>query len=110
MIKSDVTYGEYLSLFTDEDIFEALYKDDFNRALFVEEVKKHHLPEMEIEEQLLFRDLNDDKLFTKAYYDKFGASEVVSLMIDNGFSSELTNSVMEDQGDFYEQTPEWDDE
>lgn len=109
MIRSDMTYNDYLSLFTNEEIFWALYKDDFNRSQFVDEVKKHQLTEMDDEDKLLFNDLHDDKIFTKAYYDKFGADEVIHLMLDSGLSSDLTNSVMEDRGDFYEQIPEWDD-
>lgn len=86
-----------LDMFSDEDIFWAVYRDDYTRDILAEEIRKI-IPEMDKEDQVLFNDLNDNNILIKAHKDLFDVSVTVGLLVDNMYKSDVLEVVLRDHG------------
>lgn len=86
-----------LNMFSDDDIFWAVYRDEYTRNILADEIRKL-IPEMDKEDQVLFNDLNDNRILVKAHKDLFDVSATVGLLVDTLYKNDILDVVLRDHG------------
>lgn len=86
-----------LNMFSDEDIFWAVYRDDYARDTLATEIRTI-IPDMDIEDQILFSDIQDNNILITAYKELFETHSAVDLLLDALRENDILDIVLIDHG------------
>jgi len=95
----EISNSDYLRLFTDLEILEAVKRSEYLEPILAEYIK-NSINDMDEEVQPLFRDLNNDTIVINAHIDTYGAMDTLAFLLDNGYLAEVAFTVAEDRGDW----------
>jgi len=94
---SEMSYKDILNFFTDDEIYWSVYRDEFYRDILSDLIRSS-IKDMDKEEQVLFNDINDNRILLEAHRDIFGTSETIALLLDNGYLTDLAQITAENYG------------